>query len=80
MLIFYGEGDFQLIGYSDASFQSYKGNCKSQAGFVFLLNGMWRRHFEEFQTRDYSQFHYGSRVYSIIECGKRGCLHQEVHY
>ena len=39
MFLVYGEGDLQLIGYSDASFQSDKDDCKSQSGFVFLLNG-----------------------------------------
>ncbi|KAK4389836.1 Secreted RxLR effector protein [Sesamum angolense] len=35
----YGGVELILEGYSDASFQSYKDNAKSQSGFVFKLNG-----------------------------------------
>ena len=39
LFLVYGEGDLQVSGYTDASFLSDKGNCKSQSGFVFILNG-----------------------------------------
>ena len=35
----YGEGDLQVNGYTDASFQSDKDDCKSQSGYVFLMCG-----------------------------------------
>ena len=34
----YGEGDLQVSGYTDASFQSDKDDCKSHSGFVFVMN------------------------------------------
>ena len=35
----YGDGYLQVSGYTDASFQSDKDDCKSQSGFVFIMNG-----------------------------------------
>ena len=35
----YGDGDLQISGYTDASFQSDKDDCKSQSGFFFIMNG-----------------------------------------
>ncbi|KAL0420305.1 UNVERIFIED_CONTAM: Retrovirus-related Pol polyprotein from transposon TNT 1-94 [Sesamum latifolium] len=39
MFLIYGGGELILKGYSDASFQSYDDDAKSQSGFVFKLNG-----------------------------------------
>ncbi|KAL0288887.1 UNVERIFIED_CONTAM: Retrovirus-related Pol polyprotein from transposon TNT 1-94 [Sesamum radiatum] len=39
MFLIYGGGELILEGYSDASFQSYDDDAKSQSGFVFKLNG-----------------------------------------
>ena len=39
LFLVYGEGDLQVSGYTDASFQSDKDDCKSQLGFVFIMNG-----------------------------------------
>ena len=39
MFLVYGGNDLQVIGYTDASFQSDKDDCKSQSGYVFLLCG-----------------------------------------
>ena len=39
MFLVYGEGDLQVKGYTDASFQSDKDDCKSQSGYVFTLGG-----------------------------------------
>ena len=44
-LIFGGEEELKVKGYSDASFQTDRDDCRSQSGFVFLLNGgaiTWR--------------------------------------
>ncbi|KAL0291730.1 UNVERIFIED_CONTAM: Retrovirus-related Pol polyprotein from transposon TNT 1-94 [Sesamum radiatum] len=38
MFLIYGGGELILVGYSDASFQSYDDDGKSQSGFVFKLN------------------------------------------
>jgi len=38
-LIFGGEDELLVKGYTDASFQTDKDNSKSQSGFVFCLNG-----------------------------------------
>ena len=50
----YGDGDLQVSGYSDASFQSDKDDCKSQSGFVFIMNGgavVWKS-FKQDTTAD----------------------------
>ena len=39
LFLVYGEGDLQVNGYTDASFQSDKDDCKSQSGFVFVMCG-----------------------------------------
>ena len=39
LFLVYGEGDLQISGYTDASFQFDKDNCISQSGFVFIMNG-----------------------------------------
>ena len=39
LFLVYGEGDLQVSGYTDASFQSDKDDYKSQLGFVFIMNG-----------------------------------------
>lgn len=44
-LVFGGSEELRVTGYSDASFQTDKDDCRSQSGFVFLLNGgaiSWR--------------------------------------
>ena len=38
-LIYGGEDELIIKGYSDASFQSDRDDCSSQSGFVFTLNG-----------------------------------------
>jgi hypothetical protein len=38
-LVFGGEEELIVKGYSDASFQTYADDSKSQSGFVFYLNG-----------------------------------------
>ena len=35
----YREGNLQVNGYTDASFQSDKDDCRSQSGYVFVMNG-----------------------------------------
>ena len=35
----YREGDLQVNRYIDVSFQSDKDYCKSQSGYVFMMNG-----------------------------------------
>ena len=37
--LIYGEGDLQVNGYTDASFQSDREDYKSQSGFVFVMCG-----------------------------------------
>ena len=39
LFLVYGEGDLQVKGYTDASFHSDKDDCKSQSGYVFIMNG-----------------------------------------
>ena len=39
VFLIYGDGDFIVNGYSDASFQSDRDDSKSQLGYVFTLNG-----------------------------------------
>ena len=34
----YGEGDLEVSGYTDASFQTDKDDSKSQSGYIFKLN------------------------------------------
>ena len=44
-LVYGGEEELRVKGYSDASFQTDRDDCRSQSGFVFLLNGgavSWR--------------------------------------
>ncbi len=44
-LIYGGEEELSVKGYTDASFQTDKDNSRSQSGFVFCLNGgavSWR--------------------------------------
>ena len=38
-LVYEGEEDLVVTGYTDASFQSDKDDSKSQSGFVFKVNG-----------------------------------------
>ena len=38
-LVYGGETELRVIGYTDASFQTDKDDFKSQSGFVYLLNG-----------------------------------------
>ncbi|XP_071920682.1 secreted RxLR effector protein 161-like [Coffea arabica] len=39
LFLIYGKGELELKGYTDASFQSDKDDCKSQSSFIFTLNG-----------------------------------------
>ena len=39
LFLVYGEGDLQVKWYTDASFQSDNDDCKSQSGYVFVMNG-----------------------------------------
>ena len=44
-LVYGGEDELTVRGYSDASFQMNKDDYRSQSGFVFCLNGgvvSWR--------------------------------------
>ena len=34
----YGEGELEVTGFTDASFQTDKDDCKSQSGYIFCLN------------------------------------------
>ena len=36
--LIYGDGELEVTGYTDASFQTDKDNCKSQSGYIFCLN------------------------------------------
>jgi hypothetical protein len=38
-LVFRGEEELVIMGYTDAIFQTDMDDCKSQSGFVFCLNG-----------------------------------------
>ena len=38
-LVYGGNEELVVTGYTDASFQSDKGDSKSQSGFVFTING-----------------------------------------
>ena len=38
-LVYGGENELRVSGYSDASFQTDSDDCCSQSGWVFLLNG-----------------------------------------
>ena len=39
LILTYGGGDFQLIGFTDFDFQSDVDDRKSISGFVFICNG-----------------------------------------
>ena len=39
VFLVYGEGDLEVTGYTDESFQSDKDDYKSQSGYVFILCG-----------------------------------------
>ena len=39
MFLIYGDSELKVRGYTDASFQTYKDDYKSQSGYIFLLNG-----------------------------------------
>ena len=39
VFLIYGDGDLIVSGYTDVSFQSDRGDSKSQLGYVFTLNG-----------------------------------------
>ncbi|KAL4342429.1 hypothetical protein GQ457_08G031100 [Hibiscus cannabinus] len=38
-LVYGGEEELRIKGYTDASFQTYKDDSRSQSGFIFCLNG-----------------------------------------
>ena len=38
LFLIYGGAELQVRGFTDASFQSDKDDCKSQSGYVFILN------------------------------------------
>ena len=38
LFLVYRNGDLQVNGYTDANFQSDKDDCKSQSGYVFIMN------------------------------------------
>ena len=39
LLVYGGEDELKVTGYTDASFQTDRDNCRSQSGWVFLVNG-----------------------------------------
>ena len=39
LFLIYGGAELQVRGFTDASFQSDKDDCKSQSGYIFTLNG-----------------------------------------
>ena len=39
LFFIYGGAELQVRGFTDASFQSDKDDCKSQSGYIFTLNG-----------------------------------------
>jgi len=61
-LVFGGEDELSVRGYTDASFQTDKDDSRLQLGFVFCLNGGGSE-LEKFQARDSSRFNDRSRVY-----------------
>ena len=61
-LVFGGEDELSVRGYTDASFQTDKDDSRLQLGFVFCLNGGGSE-LEKFQARDSSRFDDRSRVY-----------------
>ena len=38
-LVYGGEEELAVKGYADASFQTNKDDCRSQSGFVYVMNG-----------------------------------------
>ena len=38
-LVYGGEEELVIRGYADASFQTDRDDCRSQSGFVYVLNG-----------------------------------------
>ena len=38
-LVYVGEEELVVSGYADASFQTDKDDCRSQYGFVYVMNG-----------------------------------------
>jgi hypothetical protein len=54
LLVYGGETELVVRGYTDASFQTDHDDLRSQSGFMFVLNGgavSWK----EFQTGDYNR-------------------------
>ena len=68
-LVFGGEDELIVKGYTDASFQKDKDDSRSQSGFVFCLNGGGSE-LEKFQARDSSRFNDRVRVYCTSEAAK----------
>ncbi|VFQ95827.1 unnamed protein product, partial [Cuscuta campestris] len=53
-LVYGGEEELKVVGYTDASFQTDRDDSKSQAGYLFCLNGgafSWKS-FKEDTTTD----------------------------
>ena len=36
--LIYGDGELEVTGYTDVSFQTDKDDCKSQSGYIFYYN------------------------------------------
>ena len=68
-LVFGGEDELSVRGYTDASFQTDKDDSRLQLGFVFCLNGGGSE-LEKFQARDSSRFDDRVRVYCTSEAAK----------
>ena len=43
-LVYRGEEELVVMGYTDASFQTDKDDSKSQSGYVFTINGVKSRY------------------------------------
>jgi hypothetical protein len=72
-LVYGGEEELTVTGYTDASFQTNKEDSKSQLGFEW-----WCCKLEKFQAGYVSLFYNGSRVHCSFRSCQGRCLDEEV--
>ena len=78
-LVYGGEEELVVTGYTDASFQTDKDDSKSQSGYVFTINGgvvSWKSSKQETMADSTTEAEY----IAASEAAKKRCLDKKVPY
>ena len=77
-MIYGGQEELAVIGYTDASFQTDKDDFRSQSGYVFYLNGgdvSWKSSKQDTVVDSITE----AKYITAFKCSKGSCLDQKVH-